>query len=198
MRKRKTKRNIPDPLTPEESERLLSIPNKRYPTGIRNYVMIRLMLSLGLRCAEVLALRIQDVDLVSGRLKVNLGKGQKDRILWLNAELLSDLQLWRERRDRRKIESEYYFTTLKGEALDSRYIRAMMARYKQRAGIVRKCSAHTLRHTFATELLKETGNIEIVRKALGHSDINTTAIYLHATDGEMENALKTFQRSVPK
>jgi len=198
MKKRKTKRTIPDPLTPEEITRLLSIPNKRYPTGIRNYVMIRLMLSLGLRCAEVLGLRIQDVDLVSGRLKVNLGKGQKDRILWLNAELLTDLQLWRERRDKRQIASEYYFTTLQGEALDSRYIRAMMARYRQRAGIIRKCSAHTLRHTFATELLKETGNIEIVRKALGHSDINTTAIYLHATDGEMENALKTFQRSVPK
>jgi|SRR5262245_30076983 len=197
MKKRKTPRRIPDPLTPEESARLLSIPNKRYPTGMRNYVMLRLMLSVGLRCAEVLGIRLQDIDLVSGRLKV-LGKGQKDRILWLNADLLSDLQLWRERRDRRKITSEHYFTTLKGEALDSRYVRAMMTRYRQRAGIVRKCSAHTLRHTFATELLKATGNIEIVRKALGHEDINTTAIYLHATDGEMETALKAFQRKVAK
>src|SRR5215813_2302370 len=197
MKKRKTKRVIPDPLTPEESARLLAIPNKRYPTGMRNYVILRLMLGAGLRCAELLGIRLQDVDLISGRLKIT-GKGMKDRILWLDAGLLSDLQLWRERRDRRQIPGEYYFVTLKGEALDSRYVRAMMARYKQRAGIVRKCSAHTLRHTFATELLKETGNIEIVRKALGHEDINTTAIYLHATDSEMEVALKTFQKTRPE
>lgn len=195
MKKRKTKRTIPDPLTPEESARLLSIPNKRYPTGIRNYVIMRLMLCVGLRCAEVLSLRTQDVDLTSGKLKVNQGKGQRDRVLWLDVEMLSGMQQWRERRS---VQSEFYFTTLAGEALDSRYIRAMMTRYKTKAGIIRKCSAHTLRHTFATELLKATGNIEIVRKALGHSDINTTAIYLHATDGEMENALKTFQGSVPK
>jgi integrase/recombinase XerD len=195
MKKRRTKRSIPDPLTSEESTSLLNVPNRRYPTGLRNYVMIRLMLSVGLRCAEVLSLRTQDVDLNSGKLKVNQGKGAKDRILWLDVEMLSLMQQWRERR---KIESEWYFTTLKGERLDSRYMRAMMERYKIKAGIVRKCSPHTLRHTFATNLLKETGNIEIVRRALGHEDINTTGIYLHATDTELESALKGFQAKIPK
>lgn len=195
MKKRKTKRTIPDPLTPEESAALLRVPNRRYPTGLRNFVMIRLMLSVGLRCAEVLNLRTQDVDLNSGKLKVNQGKGQKDRILWLDVEMLSLMQRWRELR---KVESEWYFTTLKGEQLDARYMRAMMERYKAKAGIVRKCSPHTLRHTFATELLKATGNIEIVRKALGHADINTTGIYLHATDTELEGALKGFQAKIPK
>lgn len=195
MKKRRTKRSIPDPLTPEESAALLGIPNRRYPTGLRNFVMIRLMLSIGLRCAEVLNLKIQDVDLISGKLRVDQGKGKKDRILWLDVEMLSLMQLWRERR---KIESEWYFTTLKGERLDARYIRAMVKRYKLRAGIVRKCSPHTLRHTFATNLLRETGNIEIVRKALGHADISTTGIYLHATDTELESALKGFQAKIPK
>jgi integrase/recombinase XerD len=195
MKKRKTKRTIPDPLTPEESAALLRIPNKRYPTGLRNYAMIRLMLSVGLRCAEVLALRIQDVDLTSGKLKVNQGKGSKDRILFLDVEMLELMQAWRERR---KIESEFYFTTLKGGRLNARYVRAMMERLKKKAGIVRKCSPHTLRHTFATELLKETGNIEIVRRALGHADISTTGIYLHALDSELESALKSFQGRMPK
>jgi integrase/recombinase XerD len=195
MKKRKTKRIIPDPLTPEESASLLRIPNKRYPTGLRNYAMMRLMLSIGLRCAEVLALRIQDVDLISGKLKVNQGKGKKDRILFLDGEMVELIQSWRERR---KVESEYYFTTLKGVRLNSRYMRAMMKRYKSKAGIVRKCSPHTLRHTFATELLKLTGNIEIVRRALGHADISTTGIYLHALDSELESALKSFQGRMPK
>jgi integrase/recombinase XerD len=153
------------------------------------------MLSVGLRCAEVLALRIQDVDLTSGKLKVNQGKGSKDRILFLDVEMLELIQSWRERR---KVESEYYFTTLKGERLNARYVRAMMERLKKKAGIVRKCSPHTLRHTFATELLKETGNIEIVRRALGHADISTTGIYLHALDSELESALKSFQGRMPK
>jgi len=197
MKKRRTKRSIPDPLTPVEAARLLSIPNRRYPTGLRNYAIMRLMLSAGLRCAEVLSLKIQSVDLTSGKIKI-LGKGQKDRILWLDADMLSLMQLWRERRESKGVSSEFYFTTLQGEALDTRYIRAMIARYKQRAGIERKCSPHTLRHTFATELLKETGNIEIVRRALGHSDISTTGIYLHAIDSELETALKTFQGRLPK
>lgn len=192
MKKRKTNRAIPDPLTPEESARLLSIPNKRYPTGLRNYVAMRLMLGSGLRCAEVLSLRLQDVELTSGKMKIR-GKGQKDRILWLDVEMIELLELWRDRRERKGIASELYFTTLQGEPLDTRYVRAMMARYKVRAGIVRKCSAHTLRHTFATELLKQTGNIEIVRRALGHADISTTGIYLHAVDSELESAMKTLQ-----
>lgn len=195
MKKRQTKRTIPDPLTPEECRALLSIPNRRYPTGLRNFVMIRLMLSVGLRCAETLNLKIQDIDLVSGKLHIKQGKGAKDRILFLNVEMLSLMQLMRERR---KVESEHYFTTLKGERLDARYVRAMVKRYKLRAGIMRKCSPHTLRHTFATNLLKETGNIEIVRKALGHADISTTGIYLHATDTELESALKGFQAKIPK
>jgi integrase/recombinase XerD len=198
MKKRKTNRTIPDPLTPEESAALLAIPNKRYPTGLRNYVMMQLMLAVGLRCAETLNLRIQDVDLISGKLRVNQGKGRKDRILWLNPEMIALLTLWRERREKRGITSEWYFTTLKGEHLDSRYVRGVLKRYKLRAGIVRKCSPHTLRHTFATNLLKATGNIEIVRKALGHADISTTGIYLHTTDAEMESALKGFQERMVK
>jgi len=198
MKKRKTARTIPDPLTPEESGALLAVPNKRYPTGLRNYVMMQLMLAVGLRCAETLNLRIQDVDLISGKLRVDQGKGSKDRILWLNPEMIALLTLWRERREKRGIVSEWYFTTLKGEHLDSRYLRAMLKRYKLRAGIVRKCSPHTLRHTFATNLLKATGNIEIVRKALGHADISTTGVYLHTTDVEMEKALKGFQENMVK
>jgi integrase/recombinase XerD len=194
MKKRKTKRSIPDPLTEDEAAALLKIPNRRYPTGFRNYVIIRLMLSAGLRCNETLTLGTRDVDLMSGRMKVN-GKGNKDRILWLDADMLDLMQQWRERR---RVESEFYFTTLKGRPLKPRYVRAMIERYKRRAGIARRCSPHSLRHTFATNLLRETGNIEIVRKALGHEDISTTGIYLHCVDFELESAMKAHQAKIPK
>jgi integrase/recombinase XerD len=194
MKKRKTKRAIPDPLTEEEAAALLRAPNRRYPTGFRNYVILRLLLSAGLRCDEALGLRVVNVNLTSGQMKV-LGKGGKERVLWLDPEMLALMSAWRERRP---VESELYFTTLKGGALAHRYVRAMVSRYRQRAGITRRCSPHTLRHTFATNLLRETRNIEIVKRALGHEDISTTGIYLHCTDGELETAMKTYQAKVPR
>src|SRR5215475_15486569 len=194
MKKRKTSRGIPDPLTPEEAAALLKIPNRRYPTGLRNYVIIRLMLSAGLRCDEALGLLTLNVNLTSGQMKVR-GKGQKDRVLWLDAEMLALMQSWRQRR---RVDSEFYFTTLKGKPLSGRYVRAMVERYKRKAGILRRCSPHTLRHTFATNLLRDTHNIEIVKRALGHEDISTNGIYLHCVDWELEAAMKSLQSKMPR
>jgi len=191
---KKRRRSIPDPLTAEEAAALLKIPNRRYPTGFRNYVIIRLMLSAGLRCDEALGLLTLNVNLTSGQMKVR-GKGQKDRILWLDAEMLALMQTWRARR---RVDSEFYFTTLKGKPLSGRYVRAMVERYKRKAGILRRCSPHTLRHTFATNLLRDTHNIEIVKRALGHEDISTTGIYLHCVDWELEAAMKSLQAKMPK
>lgn len=147
-------------------------------------------MNLGLRVSEVLNLRVADIDWTSGRLVVKGGKGNKDRVLWLNEVDLEILGNWR---GRRRVQAELLFTTLQGEKLIDRYVRAMVKRVAKKAGISKDVHPHTLRHTFATDLYRETKNIRLTQKALGHSDLSTTMIYTHIVDDELEGALKTFR-----
>ena len=82
-----------------------------------------------------------------------------------------------------------------GNKMNPRYIQDMVKRYAKKAGINKDISPHTLRHTFATDLLRETKNIRLVQKALGHSDISTTMVYTHIVDEELEGALKNLRSS---
>ncbi len=79
--------------------------------------------------------------------------------------------------------------------MNPRYIQDMVKRYAKKAGINKDISPHTLRHTFATDLLRGTKNIRLVQKALGHSDISTTMVYTHIVDEELEGALKNLRSS---
>lgn len=183
------KKTLPKFLTESERLALLKVPNKRYLTGHRNLVMLHLMASVGLRVGEVLNLKLADVDLNTGKLMVREGKGKKDRAVYLNGETLELLRSWRER----KPESELYFTTLKGEPINDRYLRAAVERMGKKAGIEKHVHPHMLRHTFATQFFGETKNILMTQKALGHSDVSTTMIYTHVVDAEMESAMKGFR-----
>ena len=189
-------RKIPEVLTPEEQAALLRQPNKRYPTGERNRLMLRLMLDTGLRLAEVMDLRWKDIDLNTGKLMVRQGKGHKDRTLWTGEDNLKQLHSWRERQ---KIAvghaTKLVFTTLKGGKLHPRYVQRMVKRYAAKAGIEKDITPHTLRHSFATDLYRETTNIRLTQKALGHANLSTTQIYTHIVDEEVEEALKSFRQA---
>jgi len=196
MAKRKG-RKLPEVLTGEEQKALLSQPNPRYPTGERNRLLMRLMLDAGLRVSEALALRWEHIDLMSGKLMVREGKGAKDRTLWLGEDNLELLRYWRERQAKEVSgHPEHVFTTLKGRPLHSSYVRRMVKRLAKKAGITKDISPHTLRHTFATDLYRETKNIRLVQKALGHSSLSTTMIYTHIVDEELEGAMKNFRSGV--
>ena len=183
-------RKLPDVLTEAERKALLQQPNRRAPTSLRNLCMIRLMLNAGLRSAEVLNLKVRDIDWMSGKLSVRDGKGGKDRTLWMNEEDLDLLQSWRERRPE---QSDLLFTTLQGHPVSDRYLRAMVKRVAGKAGIEKRVYPHLLRHTFATDLYRKTKNIRLVQKALGHEDLSTTMIYTHIIDPELEDALRNFR-----
>ncbi len=187
--KRKARR-LPEILTPEEQTRLLEQPNPNCRTGLRNLCMIRIMLNIGLRASEVISLKAKHIDWLSGKVYIKQGKGNKDRILWLGEDDLNLLRQWREV----KPESEYLFTTLQGNTLNDRYLRAMVKRLGEQAGISKDVHPHMLRHSFATDLYRETKDIRLVQKALGHSDLSTTMIYTHIVDEELEQALKFFRR----
>lgn len=183
---------LPKILTDEETDRLLDQPNPRYYGPHRDYLLMRLMLKTGLRAAEAVSLRPEHVDLMSGKLMVREGKGAKDRTLWVGEELLEELREWRERREAEAEESDYLLPTRKGTKVATSHLRRSVKRYAEKAGIdeVERVSPHTLRHTFATRLYRETGKIRMVQKALGHADLSTTMIYTHVVDEELEGAMK--------
>ena len=184
-------RRLPDILSLEEREALISQPNKRYRTGLRDLAIIRLMLNVGLRSSEVLNIYINDLDWISGKLIVRHGKGDKDRIVWMNEEDLEVLRKWKER----KPQTPLLFTTLAGRKINDRYLRAMVKRRAHKIGIKKDVHPHLLRHTFATDLLKSTKNIRLVQKALGHASLASTMIYTHIHDEELESAFKTFRNN---
>jgi len=210
------KRKIPEILIEEEQRKLLQVFNERYLSSQRNKTMIKLMLRTGLRLSEVINLRWDNLDLRTGRVKVVEGKGNKDRILWINNETLEKLRNWRQRQMEEVGDMEFVFTTSTGNQLKSRDVRSMIYRYAKKAGIQKeveknytdkegnkfnetykekKVKPHTLRHTFATDLLRETKNLRVVQKALGHSDISTTQIYTHIVDEELEMAMKGLKKN---
>ncbi len=181
---------IPETLTEEERLSLLKQPNPRCPTGLRNLCMLTLMLNAGLRAGELLSLRVRDVDWTSGKLTVRQGKNKKDRILWLNEDDLELLRKWREKRP----QGELLFTTLGGGRINDRYLRALVERLARKAGIEKKVHPHTLRHTFATDLYRQTKDLRLVQKALGHSSIHTTTIYTHVIDDDLEKAMRGLRK----
>jgi len=189
-------RKIPEILTPEERDALLRQPNRRYPTGERNLAMLRVMLNAGLRLSEATALRWRDIDLNTGKLMVRQGKGAKDRTLWICDEDVELLSEWRERQASTIGHApEHVFTTLKGNPVSGRYVQQMVKRYVNRAGIAKRVSPHSLRHTFGTDIYSETGNIRLTQKALGHASLQTTQLYTHIVDEALEAAMKSFREA---
>ena len=184
-----TRKKLPTILEPEEAQNLLKQPNKRYPSGLRNKAMMSLMLHCGLRVSEVVNLRPGNINLTKGKLRVENGKGNKDRDLAI-PEYLTDLfDSWRKKRP----ESSFFFSTLKGKKLSIRYLQQMVKRYAHKAGITKKISPHVLRHTYATQYYRQTKDIETLRRILGHSDISTTTIYITLANIDVENGMKSFK-----
>ncbi len=181
-------KRLPKVLTPEEQRALVAQPNPRYVSGLRNRCIIRVGLEAGLRVGELMALRPEHLDMLTCRLVVREGKGAKDRVLWVSDDLRDLIGRWLERRP----VSPRLFCTRDGGQLDTRYLRTMVKQYAVKAGLpeAERVSPHVLRHTLATDLLRQTKNIRLVQKALGHSDLSTTMIYTHVSDEELEVALR--------
>lgn len=179
-------RRLPEVLTRAEARALLATPNPAYPTGQRDRCMLKLMLNSGLRASEVLNLTWREVDVHTGKLTVRRGKGGKDRQLWVNDDVLEQMRAWRARSP----VSPYCFPTLKGTRIYDAALREMVKRRGIKAGITKDVHPHMLRHTYATELYRETKNIRLVQKALGHASLATTMIYTHLVDDEMEDAMR--------
>ena len=189
-----SRRRLPDVLTVEELNRLLNTPNHRYPTGMRNYCILMLMANAGLRVGEVVSLKLHDIDWMSGRVAIRSGKYDRDRVVYINQGDLESLQKWRQiRGEKVNGSSDYLFTTLQDNPVTTKYVREMIKRMAKRAGLSKDIHPHLLRHTFATDLLRHSGNIRVVQSALGHADVSTTMIYTHVVGSDVENAMRSLR-----
>ena len=182
------KNKLPVILEPEEVQNLLKQPSKRYPTGLRNKAIMSLMLNCGLRLSEVVNLKPGNINLTKGKLRVESGKGKKDRDLAIPDYLNDILDTWRNIRPK----GSFFFSTLKGKKLSDRYIQQMVKRCGRKAKIDKTISPHTLRHTYATQYYRQTKDIETLRRILGPSDISTTTIYITLANKDVENAMENF------
>lgn len=173
-----------DPLTRTDIEMLLRACSHRSPTGIRNRALIATTWRCGLRIGETLALRPHDVEIASSTLVVQHGKGDKRRVIGVDAGTVELVRRWIETRTTEKLGSAVtLFCTLQGDPIDQSYIRHLLPRLAARAAMTKRVHAHALRHAFAVELEAEGAPLSTIRDALGHSSAAVTDRYLRRISG---------------
>ena len=195
MTSRGRRRELPKVLEQDERKRFLATFNKRYQGSFRNLVAVRLMLDCGLRVSECVSVRPEHINMASCKLVVRDGKGGVDRNVWMTDGLRDLVADWLES-DLRP-ESEWLICTRDGGQVDPRQLRDMVKRQAQKADVAEweRVSPHTLRHTFATDMYRQTKDLVAVQHALGHASIQTTQIYAHLANGEVEEAMRNLRDS---
>lgn len=180
-------RELPKTLTSDEVAALMERCNLAAPTGLRDRAMLELMHRAGLRVSEVCGLHLRDVDWRQGTVHIRpeVGKGGKEAVQPLDRQTLDLLERWKAVRRAYAAGRPHLFTTLKGGPVSRHRVWEMTARRARRAGIDRPVWPHMLRHTYATELLRDGFNVVEVQRLMRHSDIRTTTVYLHLHDAEL-------------
>lgn len=198
----KTRRKQVSFLSQEETERILSAVNDEQSTlGLRDKAILELLYSSGLRVSELCNLNRDHINLKRGEFMVR-GKGQKDRPVFISPEAAESIAAYLETRlDSAKPLFIRYSGTKTGDKdgesfrLTPRSVQRIVSRYAKLAGITKQVSPHTLRHSFATDLLMNGADIRSVQSMLGHSNIATTQVYTHVTDQHLRDVHQRFHRS---
>jgi len=180
---------LPRTLTVEEVERMLSAPATD-PRGLRDKALLETLYGAGLRASEVLALRIQDLDLEVGFVRT-IGKGDKERVVPLGRQAIRALQMYQARGRRLlggagRIKGPELFLNNRGRRLSRQGLHLIVKRYARQVGLPDDVSAHTLRHSFATHLLEGGADLRAVQEMLGHADLSTTQIYTHVSTAHLQ------------
>lgn len=172
---------LPDTLSQFEIERILSQPDSSTPAGLRDKAMLELLYAAGLRVSELISLRLSDLFFSEGFVRI-FGKGRKERIVPVGEQAVYFTQLYlrRVRPAMLKAHSgEGLFLNNRGKPLSRMGLWVILRRYVTSAGITKKVSPHTFRHSFATHLIEGGADLRAVQEMLGHADISSTQIYTH-------------------
>lgn len=185
------RRRMPSYLTLEEAQRVLAAAEEHSNprTAFCNRAVIPVLLFCGLRRAELLDLKVSDVDLRSRRLKVRRGKGVKGRSVPLVKEAAEAVADWLEFRP--VVEHGYLYTGKAGMRLGKKGLTALFARVSRWAEVAREgVTLHTLRHSFASLLLQHGCDLVSIQEMLGHADLATTSVYLHLDASRLKAAVE--------
>lgn len=187
-------------LTVDELERLFAQPDTTAIAGIRDRAILELLFCSGLRVSELVGLDRDHINLKRREFMVR-GKGQKDRPIFISPSAADWIQKYL---DKRQDSVRPLFIRYSGNKkidlsgnyhrLTARSVQRMVARYALLAGITKHVSPHTLRHSFATDLLMNGSDLRSVQALLGHSNISTTQIYTHVTDPHLREVHAKFHR----
>ena len=187
-------KNIPEVLNREEVEKLLEAPSARGWLGIRDRAVLELMYASGLRVSEVKDLKKTNVNLDVGFVKCS-GKGGKERIVPLGKVAKKALERYLERsrvKLSEKNADDHLFLSRLGKKISRQSLWKMIRKYARMAGIRKKITPHTLRHSFATHLLEGGADLRGIQEMLGHADISTTQIYTHINKEKLRKIHEKF------
>jgi len=177
----KVPKNMIDILEKEQIIQLLRAIDRYTPLGARNYIILVLLIDTGLRISELTSIKMTDIDLTQGYVKV-IGKGQKERIVPFSTYTRKELMKYtkRYRLSLCGIDSSYLFSTKDGDNISVNCVQQAIRRLALKAGMQNvKCHPHIFRHTFATIFSAKGGSPEILKLIMGHESFQTTQKYLH-------------------
>jgi site-specific recombinase XerD len=180
-----------DLISSAELKRLLEAPKGSTGRDLRDRAILELFFSTGLRVSELCSLDRDSVDLERGEFSVR-GKGEKVRVVFVSPEAAKALAAYLGAR--KDLGDPLFVNEARGERLTPRSIERLIKKYAINAGIGKKVTPHTLRHSFATDLLANGADIRAVQMLLGHAHLATTQVYTHVTDKHLKDVHKNFHR----
>ncbi len=191
-------RSLPDTLSADEVDTLLVSASKQETSdGMRDQAMFELLYASGLRVTELVSLNIADLDLEQGTVRC-LGKGSKERLIPVHSGAVAILQRYIDEARPSFIKNtteRALFMNRRGQRLSRQGFWLILKAQSKRAGITKKITPHTLRHSFATHLLQGGAPLRHVQELLGHSSITTTQVYTHLTS---EHVRTEYDKSHPR
>lgn len=188
-------RKLPDTLSDEEIVRLISSIDLSKPQGERNRTILETMYGCGLRVSEVISLRLSDLFFDEGFIRV-VGKGSKERFVPIHKQAQKYISFYiKDIRSHIPVDKKYedtLFLNRRGKGLSRQMIFMFLKDLAIKAQIGKKISPHTLRHSFATELLKRGADLRAIQQILGHESITTTEVYVHLDKTYLKEILETY------
>jgi len=187
-------KKVPDTLSLNEVEALISQPDLRDHQGARDKAILETLYATGMRVSESADLKTNNVNLNIGFLRC-IGKGNKERIIPLGKKAIQSINRYLEFSRPyflKKKTSEYLFISRSGARLSRQSVWKLIKRYAKEAKIKKPIKVHTLRHSFATHLLERGADLRSVQEMLGHSNISTTQIYTHIDKERLKSVHKLF------
>ena len=179
---------LPDVLSVEEIQNLLKTPDLTTPRGQRDAAMLELLYAAGLRVSELTRLKIQNINLEAGFVKV-FGKGSMERIVPIGhfaREKVRDYLVYGRPLLLKTCRSPFLFVARAGKPMTRQGFWKLVKQYSLKAGLVKKITPHSFRHSFATHLLEAGADLRSVQLMLGHVDISTTQIYTHVVREQLQ------------